>query len=245
MKINELNFQRLRNEEHFQFHADFKGLVHTFNPATLKVDAAFAAYLPIFSNESEALDVIRKSALTDDIAEADDLRDNTFIGLCDAIKSASRHFRPEVQQAASRLQVIVGNHSNLIRKSYDEETAAINSLINDFNTTGAADVTAIGLAEWITELQANNNTFDDLKKGRYTEEAGKTQLLMKEVRVQLDIAYTAIINRINALIIVNGETAYSNFVNELNQRVESYSKLVAQRRGRIAKKPPLENPITE
>jgi len=245
MKINELSLQRLKNEEHFQFHADFKGLVHTFNPATLKVDAAFAAYLPIFSNESEALDVIRKSMLTDDIAEADDLRDSTYIGLGDAIKSAGRHFRPEVQQAASRLQVIIGNHSNLIRKSYDEETAAINSLINDFNTVGAADVAIIGLTDWVNELQANNNAFDDLKKGRYTEEAGKTQLHMKEVRLQLDEAYHAVINRINALIIVNGETAYSNFVNELNQRVESYSKLVAQRRGRIAKKPPLENPITE
>ncbi|MFZ4548865.1 MAG: DUF6261 family protein, partial [Bacteroidales bacterium] len=185
------------------------------------------------------------SMLTDDIAEADDLRDNTFIGLCDAIKSAGRHFRPEVQQAASRLQVIIGNHSNLIRKSYDEETAAINSLINDFNTVGAADVAIIGLTDWVNELQANNNAFDDLKKGRYTEEAGKTQLQMKEVRLQLDEAYHAIVNRINALIVVNGETAYSNFVNELNQRVESYSKLVAQRRGRNSKNPPLENPITE
>ena len=245
MKINELSLQRLKNEEHFQFHADFKGLVLTFNPATLKVDAAFAAYLPIFSNESDALDVIRKSMLTNDIAEADDLRDSTYIGLSDAIKSAGRHFRPEVQQAASRLQVIIGNHSNLIRKSYDEETAAINSLINDFNTIGAADLAIIGIADWVNELQANNNAFDDLKKGRYTEEAGKTQLQMKEVRLQLDEAYHAIVNRINALILVNGETAYINFVNELNQRVESYSKLVAQRRGRNAKNPPLENPITE
>ena len=179
----------------------------------LKVDAAFMVYLLIYDNESATLDVIRKSMLTNDIAEADDLRDNTFIGLSDAIKSANRHFRPDVQQAASRLLVIIENHSNLIRKSYDEETAAINSLINDLTTVGAADVTAIGLAEWVTELQANNNAFDDLKKGRYTEEAGKTQLRMKEVRMQLDEAYQAIGTLINTLIIVNGETPYTHFVN--------------------------------
>ena len=73
---------------------------------------------------------------------------------------------------------------------------------------------------------------------RYTEESGKTMLQMKQVRTQIDASYRTITERINALILINGEADYANFVNELNQRIESYSVMLAQRKGRNAKNTP-------
>ena len=55
---------------------------------------------------------------------------------------------------------------------------------------------------------------------------------MKEVRNKLDASYKTIVSRINALIIVNGETAYCDFVTELNICIESYKLNLAQRQGR-------------
>jgi hypothetical protein len=43
------------------------------------------------------------------------------------------------------------------------------------------------------------------------------------------------VKRINALIEVNGEADYAEFTTELNQRIDKYSKLLAQRKGRNAK----------
>jgi hypothetical protein len=222
MNIIDFHLAHLRNEEHFQFQTDFKELVETNNPITMNIAVAFASYLAVYNDESIALDVIRKSAISDEIAQADTVRDSTFRGFSDSVQSASRHFNIGVKQAAMRLQVVLGHYGNIATKPYDEETAAIDSLVNDLNTTYAADVTAItGLSEWVAELKANNDAFDNLKKNRYTEASSKTMLRMKEVRLQADAAYHTVTERINSLIIVNGETGYTSFVNELNARIDS------------------------
>ena len=237
MQINEFRLTGLHNEEHFQFHTDFKKLADTANPSALNIQAVYAAYLPVYADESTALDVVRKSAVTDDIAQADTLRDTTFRGFSDAVKSAVNHFDPTKKMAATRTQVVLGHYGNLVTKSYNEETAALNSLLSDLNTSSAADIATLGLTDWVAELQANNDAFVDLMNTRYTEESGKTMLQMKQVRTQLDASYRAITERINALVLINGEAAYANFVNELNQRIESYSVMLAQRKGRNSKNP--------
>jgi len=234
MVIVKIDLKNLRNEEHYQFHTDFKKLTEESNPATLGVTEKFSAYLPANANEGVGLDVIRKSEATDDIADADAMRDGTFRGMTHFVKSAANHFNSEKREAAARIQLIFDYHGNLTVKPYDEETAAISNLTEELEKH-TADITLLGLPEWITELKANNKSFADLKKLRYTETSSKTQLRMKEVRVLVDAAYAKVTEHINALIVINGEAAYDRYVNELNQRIDSYSKLLAQRKGRNAK----------
>ena len=235
MKISTLKLKNLRNEEHFQFQTGFNDLVIQFTPATLGIVNEYMVYSSLFSSEGLALDIIIKSAITDELAIADMKRDATFSGLASAVKSGTKHFSAEVKQAAARVQVVFDTYGNVAKKGYDEETAAINSLITDLNSTYAADVPLLGIAGWITELKANNDAFDTLKKSRYIEEACKTQLRMKQVRTEVDAAYKAIVERINALIIVNGDRLYASFVNELNERIDQFNLVLAQREGRNAK----------
>jgi len=70
-------------------------------------------------------------------------------------------------------------------------------------------------------------TFDDLKNNRYSTEAAKTILRMKQERVKTDAIYRQITERINALIVVEGEAAYAGFVNELNKRIEGYDNTIS------------------
>jgi len=234
MKIEGLKLSNLRNEEHYQFHTDFKKLTEESNPATLGITEKFTAYLPANADEGVALDVIRKSEATDDIAIADALRDGTFRGMSNFVKSAANHFNSEKRAAAARIQMIFDFHGNLVNRPYDEATASLSKLTEELEKH-TADITLLGLPEWITELKANNKAFADLKKLRYTETSSKTQLRMKEVRVLADNAYAKVTEHINALMVVNGEAAYAAYVNELNSRIDSYSKLLAQRKGRSAK----------
>ncbi len=234
MKIKKIDLSRLRNEEHYQFNTDFNALTESNNPTTLGIEVGFDAYQPLYIDEGEALDIIRRSAITEDIAKADALRDKTYRGLRDAVKSATSHFLVGKQQAAYRIQVVLDHYGDIIHKTYDEETAAIGSLIGDLAAL-TADVTLLGLTDWIAEMQANNQAFDTLKKMRYTEAAVKTQLRMKQVRRQVDDAYNRITERIDALVIVNGGEAYATYINELNKRIDSYNLVLAQRIGRNAK----------
>lgn len=235
MKIMNVKSEKLRNEEHFQFQSEFKELVERFTPVTLGIETAFAAYLPLYANEAEALDVIRKSAVTDEIANADHLRDTTFRGMCDTVKGATNHFTPTKREAAERIQIAIDHFGNINTKPYDEQTASIKTLLADLNTAYSEDVTTLRLEEWITELQANNDAFEALMNERYSDDAGKTQLKMKEVRKEVDAAYHTITTRIDALAVVNGPETYTPFVNELNTRIEKYNNMLAQRKGRNAK----------
>lgn len=88
---------------------------------------------------------------------------------------------------------------------------------------------------WISELALRNKAFDDLKNNRYSAEASKTMLRMKDERQKVDVAYRALVERLNALIIVEGEVAYTDFVSELNKRIESFSNTIAMRKGKLKK----------
>ena len=93
----------------------------------------------------------------------------------------------------------------------------------------------VGLTGWVTELGLKNKAFDDLKNNRYSDKAVKTILKMKEERAKVDTIYRDIRERINALIIVEGEANYAPFVNEMNTRIESYNNTIAIRRAKAKK----------
>ena len=67
MSIRRVDFSKFRNNEHFQFQAEFKALVEEFNPAMLKIEPLFSStYLPFYAAEDEALIKIIKSTFTDE-----------------------------------------------------------------------------------------------------------------------------------------------------------------------------------
>ena len=85
---------------------------------------------------------------------------------------------------------------------------------------------------WVKD---NNTAFETLMDERYTQESSKTQLKMKDVRINVDVAYTTITKRIDALGIVNDTETYAPFVQELNKRVEKFNNTLAIRKGRNGK----------
>jgi len=91
------------------------------------------------------------------------------------------------------------------------------------------------LNEWVAELKAQNTAFNNIKTTRFTEDSNKTSLKMKVERSNVDEKYRAIVKRINALIEINGEAGYKNFVAELNSRITACNNTIAQREGRNAK----------
>lgn len=118
-------------------------------PQTLNIEAAWAIYVPAYEKETGALDIIRKSSLTDRIAAADNGRDSLNSGLDDTVKGALNHFNKAKKEAAHRLQVTLDHYGNINRKSYDEETAAINSLVADLNGQYATNVATLKLEDWV------------------------------------------------------------------------------------------------
>jgi hypothetical protein len=243
MNIERFTLTELWNEEHFQFHSDVVALLaddgqsneegEGYNTATsLGVEQDYAAYLIAHNKEDVALELIRKSAITKKIAEADTTRDITFRGLTDFVRTSTQHFNTDKREAAYQLKVVLDHYGNLAHKSYAAETASIYNLLQELNDKYAAEIAQVGIGDWVSQLEADNAAFQTLLDARFAETAGKTDLRMKEVRKEIDIIYRRIIARIEAYMLLNGDALYIPFVRALNARVAFYATLIAQRKGR-------------
>ncbi len=232
MKIKSIRLSRLRNAEHYQYQSEFNDLVIKATSLALGIESLFPSFQARFMDEGIAMNVILKSMITDELVDSDNIRDNTFRGLFDLVKSGTNHFDADTKQAAERVMLVIDEPGNIATKPYNEETAIITTVIDKLRTDHADDLTTLSATAWVDELEAKNNAFEELAKSRYTHEAGKTTLRMKEVRLDVDAVYRKIIQLINALILVNGEAAYSDFVNELNERIDKFNLTLAQREGR-------------
>ncbi len=235
MKIANLNLNVQRNAGHYQFQTDFNSAIINYSPQVLGIEEVYAAYLLHYEDEGIALVAITQSATTEEIHEADKDRDFTFRGLADKVTNGLNHYSNEVREATKRVKVIFDAYGNLAPKPDDEESGLIKSLIAELRTKVSADLTLLGIVDWVDELERSNNAFVLLQSWRNSEKANRSELRMKQVRMDVDPAYRKIVERINALIIVNGEAPYAEFVKEVNVRISRAEDVIAQRKGRSDK----------
>lgn len=236
MEIQTLKLSEFRNEEHYKFHSDFSKLIATNPVAVQELGDKLPTYVAGIEQENILLNMLRSSDITGDLSEMDRMRDATFSGISGTINSAHNHYDANVRKAADRLSLLLDTYGDVPHKPYDQETSSIVKLVAELEGTYAADVTVVGIGGWVSELKTRNTAFDNLKNERYTENGAKPQDSLKQSRIVTDSIYRTVLKRLNALIEVNGETAYTALVTEQNQRVENYRNLLAQRRGRNAKK---------
>ncbi|HEY9114563.1 MAG TPA: DUF6261 family protein [Bacteroidales bacterium] len=234
MKITSIRLKELRNEEHAEFFNVFKGKLNNYAASWLVLIPLVTEFDVRYNKETQALELIRKSAKTQAINDADDKRDTTFRGMSYSNLAATCHFTPAIREAGLRLQVVLDHYGNLAAKSLDIESASIRNLLEELNTNYAADMALTGLDAWATQLELDNNAVVELMEDRNLEAAGKTTLRMKNVRVEVDEVYKAITGMINSMMFGSAPTEYDAFVNELNIHIDRYNLKIAQRKGHAA-----------
>lgn len=239
MEIKLFRLSHLHNDEHSTFMSDVKTLIEKYKASELGIEGLFNAFVLLIANESAANQKRSQSMVADDLINADAKRDNIFRGFRDAVISATNHFNPAMKQAGDRLLITFNSYGNVSESKNNDETAQILGLINKLNADHAADIQTLGIGDWITELQAANNAFSALVGARGSETLAKSDLLMREERVKSDLGYRAILKRIDALMEINGDAAYVNFVRELNDRVDREINSLAIRRAKGKTPPPV------
>jgi len=237
MKCNRFAVERLRNQEWFQFYTEYKALVEQHKATALSISALFKDFLALYADADKALEIIRKSATTEKLAEADTQRDNTLRGFNNAAKAMLNHFDPLKVDAAKRLQIVINTYGDMARKYYDEQTASIYNFMQEMKGKYAADITLLNLNDWTTQLEADNKAFDTLMKSRYSDDSKNTNLRLQSIRTETDRNYRDTLDRLDALILINGAIQpQSTFIIELNTRSQRYENILAQRQGRAAAK---------
>jgi hypothetical protein len=242
MKIIKVDFHVLRNEEWFQLFTEFRDLALKYDPNALNIAELWATFLILYTDADTAIEIIRKSADTALMIKADHVRDHTFRGFADAVKSARNHFDPAMRAAADKLTIIFNHFGNLTRKAPNEETSGIYNLLQELDngTPGMTlPVDILGLRNWAIRLAEDNAAYETLLKNRNTEVASRSKLRMKEVRREVQKAYYKMAARIEAVTTLNGDMPpFSDFVNEWNAFLKHYANVLAQRQRRRRPVPP-------
>jgi hypothetical protein len=216
---------------------NIRDLVYKYDPKTLQIKQEFETFEICFKREDESFKIVLKSDISKKKHEADHLRDVTYRGLRDAIKTALHsHFDVKSVEAAERLTILLHTYKGLPKWTLEGETAGIHNLIQELQGKYANDVSILRIEQWISELDANNQVYDALSKAYTTQVSERTPFRMHEVRKETDKAYKAMVERVNAGIIVEGEGDYVAFVQEVNALVKEYNDILAQQQGRRAKK---------
>ena len=228
VKIKTIRITSLRNDAHFQFHSDVSRLITEENPDKLGIAPLFATYQPLITREDEALKKIVKSELTKKIKEADKERDKAYSSVSAIIRTTLKHHNPEVVDAAERLKIVIDTYGHINQKSYDEQTSAVYNILQEFKGKYADDIALIRIPELVDELERANVAFDTLIKKRTDEAAQQNPDTMKDVRVEVDAAYHAIEERINAAVVMEGPDKYASFVTRMNATIDRYKNLLAR-----------------
>jgi len=127
----------------------------------------------------------------------------------------------------------------------NEQTSAVYNILQELKGKYAPDTALVGIASWVSELEVRNNAFADLMRERFDETAARTDIVLKEARVEVDNAYFAMREKINALVIVEGVAVYENFIRTLNAVIAKYVLLAKPRGGKGGEQPEQQNETAE
>jgi hypothetical protein len=235
MLIKNIHLNALQNEEHTGFNTYVSEYITEDANVTLKVQLQLFDYKLKLAIEKSVLDLIKKNSYTRRVNEADAARDKPIRGFFAVVKGMLHHFNPAVEQAAYNVNLINENFSNITRLSDDKQTQAFDRYIATIDAA-SADVSLLGLMDWVTEMKATHAAFLGVVKSRNAENDDKPDISMKQARLDTEGAYNAVVDRVNAFITIEGDAAYASLVTKINGRIDQYSNAVAQRRGRAKKK---------
>ena len=237
IKIKEARMSVMTNEMHTQFYEDIGAAFHRRPDAVLRalgLDEIVPVFYQAFDAQKSVLDIITASKYSVLLHLKDIERDHAIRGFLGHVKNQRHHPDQKVREAAERVYKVFKHYGNILKRSYDEETAAINDILREFERADlVADLKTIQAEEWRNRAETANNEFFDLTQHRIVENAEMPTIRMKDARKVTDRVFRNIVSRLEFLVTLGKITPeLTELVAEINSVVKHYKDLLAQKAGR-------------
>ena len=228
-QINSFDLTRLRTEEDF----GFQNRVVTLMQGTLALESDKAmvdTYAALVVAFDEALKAAAKNTNTATLTAADEEADQLWSYSRQYVRAMTGYPDAAVAAIAEEASDCYDKYGNINTLGYDEEYGRYHNLLQDLNALGEEKLATLGLGAWLTAMTAAKNAVLAAREAKVAEEAGRQTGIVKENRTAADEGYKAMVQRVNALVIVNGETAYADFIDRLNVMIaEAQAELKARK----------------
>lgn len=221
---------RFRNAEFIQYMRYSISFATEANQAPIQ-DAI--AQLSTAVEAIEAIFLIQKSSnITQELINLDARRDKAIIGLRMVIEGLKYHPDNAIATAAIALFKSMNKHGTRISKlNYQEETAVLDSLIDDWETDSelVAALNTLNFQNWLAELKDANTNFVIAYAKRVKERAENPTESIPNLRVEATKAFRNLIDLIAAHITLNTDESYKVIQNKLEVMSAEYNQVVDNR----------------
>ena len=183
--------------------------------------------------EDEAYRTITRSPLSDQIAEADQVRDNTFVGLRTMVEALGRVGTAAQKEAAPRVLQAMRDYQVNISEGYELESTHIAQLVQQLELQPLSDdCTTLSITALVSQLKTENQQVQTLIAQRNEQQAGIDAQAMQRARQACDLVYVETVMVINAFAVVEqqqGVSPYDHAIDVVNQDQEYYVQHVFPR----------------
>jgi len=233
MKIEQFPVTKLVNEMHLQMMNQVDSLLNSIGVDANRLNVAneYQLFKQALLIEQESYHNDSKSLLTNQIELSDKQREKLFSGFLKIIEGNINHFDANTSASAQRVLYIINQFGNPINFSYNEETLKINGIIEELDKI-PADINNLGLTAWVAAIKQANTDFENIHSNRTNEYSEQTAPCMKTARVVTDLGYKSIVERINALALINGISVFAPFITKMNEIITEYREILAKKEGK-------------
>jgi len=235
-KINSFEKSRLRIEEDFNYMTEFMSIVqdisipsivNCFNP----LNDAYIIY-------GISIKKIIASGDTIEVVKADERRDYVITGMLAYIVAMEQHYDESMADAARRVKIVTKVFKNPSYRSYSEESGIIINLLEELRKDDVIGYAQqIGLEGWMDALQDAQRNFEAIMTNRDLGDIERdVEYIARQERSNTHEQYLKFVEMYNATTLVTEDEELRHPTKRINELIDRYKNLIAQRKGRAAAK---------
>lgn len=225
-QISNISLTSMANGAHFAYMKQTGDWLADETAITAKIGADVEAFTAAFTEEDRCLKISQKSELTGLLAEQDALRDAAYMGLKGAVKAFLNFPEGDMLTAAKKIWQLIADYGIDTSAQLDKETGLLLNFCGDLTSKLSAEVAALSLTPFVEQLSTANGQVKQLMAERDAERATVTAGEMKAARKATDEAYRAVVTKVNAYAVIEGDTDYATFIDNMNSMIKRYKEEV-------------------
>lgn len=238
-QIYPLYLSRLRTNEVFGYLTSIINGI-TYLPDTGRDSAIINNRITQFKEAYKSFnDAINISFITDinaQASQADKTRCHAWSGTRNYIISMHVHPNEQVVSAAKEAKHLFDKYENPAKISNLEADGILHNLLKDLWAIDKDKRAALSLDIWLNDLEKKNNAYHTAVEQQREAISTKKKGIVKQTRLAAEYAYRQLVNIINATILIDPLTDYSNFINYVNALINDQKSILKTRQTKLRNK---------
>lgn len=226
LKVKSINISQMNKGAHWNYMETVVSCLDKFEAVKTKVQTEYSSLLSAMETEKKYFTVSKKSESTAEIEESDRLRDMHYSGFSGAVDYALLSSDATKVKYAQQLKQYIKDSGVKTKDQRDKQTGRMTNFLTGLRAKFATEIEALNLEEIVANMERENEAVKAHIEERAEEYGSRTKGALKSARADTDDAYRKLVEKVNALIVIEGEEVYVDFVKMLNAEIERYKREV-------------------